>query len=343
MTPDIFNDRQRPKIKWSVAIANAALIVLILGASFAFREERTAADLLLHVRPQWIALIVLLQIGTYFFTGGAWDVVLRTFSVRTNLIGIAALGVEKVFVDQLVPTLGLGGSLMIVKGLLDRGVKRGQAIATMTIDAASYLASFLLMVALATGVLWFEPGFSSTVRAFVLCFTIALVAVVGAAWLLVQRARSPRWPAWLLRFRVMRELAAATTESPEDLRVGAKAGPWVVLLELAVFVLDTLTLWAIFQALGAPISPIHALVTYMLASAVAMISVIPGGLGSFEAAALAVLHVFGAPFAAAAAAVVLLRVATCLLPMLPGYFIFRFELIEHKEVAPRGRTPERPV
>lgn len=82
------------------------------------------------------------------------------------------------------------------------------------------------------------------------------------------------------------------------MRIWVKAGPWVVLLELVVFVLDTLTLWAIFQALGAPISPIHALVTYMLASAVAMISVIPGGPGSFEAAALAVLHVFGAPFAA---------------------------------------------
>jgi uncharacterized protein (TIRG00374 family) len=97
--------------------------------------------------------------------------------------------------------------------------------------------------------------------------------------------------------------------------------------------LDTATLWAIFQALGAPISPIHALVTYMLASAIAMLSVIPGGLGSFEAAALAVLHVFGMPFAAAAAGVVLLRVATCLLPMLPGYFIFRFELIVHKDHA----------
>jgi uncharacterized protein (TIRG00374 family) len=260
--------------------------------------------------------------------------------VRTNLVGIAALGVEKVFVDQLVPTLGLGGSLMIMKGLIDRGVKRGEAIATMTIDAAGYLAAFLLMVALATGALWFEPGFSSAVRSFVLCFTIALVVVVAGAWLFVRRAESPRWPVWLQRFRVIRELAAATTESPEDLRIGSKAGPWVVLLELVVFVLDTLTLWAIFQALGAPISPIHAVVTYMLASAVAMISVIPGGLGSFEAAALAVLHVFGAPFAAAAAAVVLLRVATCLLPMLPGYFIFRFELITHKAAVPLHQTPE---
>jgi uncharacterized protein (TIRG00374 family) len=331
VTPDLFNDRQRPKINWSVAIANTALILLILGASFAFREESTAADLILHLRPQWIALIVLLQVGTYFFTGGAWDVVLRRFSVHTNLVGIAALGVEKVFVDQIVPTLGLGGSLMIMRGLIDRGVKRGEAIATMTIDAVGYLAAFLIMVALAAGVLWFEPGFSPAVRTFVLCFMVALVVVVAAAWLLVQRAESARWPAWLLRFQTMRELAAAATESPRDIRVGAKAGPWVVLLELVVFVLDTATLWAIFQALGVSISPIHALVTYMLASAVAMLSVIPGGLGSFEAAALAILHVFGVPFAVAAAGVVLLRVATCLLPMVPGYLVFRFELIVHKD------------
>jgi uncharacterized protein (TIRG00374 family) len=343
VTTDLFNDQGRPKIKWSVMIANAVLIVLILGASFAFREERTAADLLLHLRLQWIALIVVLQVGTYFFTGGAWDMVLRRFSVHTNLVGIAALGVEKVFVDQLVPTLGLGGSLMIMRGLIDRGVKRGEAIATMTIDAVGYLAAFLLMVALAAGLLWFEPGFSPTVRSFVLSFTIALVVVVAAAWLVVQRAEFAQWPAWLLRFRKIRELAAATTESPQNLRVGAKASLWVVLLELTVFVLDTATLWAIFQALGDPISPIHALVAYMLASAVAMLSVIPGGLGSFEAAALAVLHVFGLPFAAAAAGVVLLRVFTCLLPMLPGYLIFRFELIVHKKVGALRRTSERGV
>jgi uncharacterized protein (TIRG00374 family) len=326
-TPDLLDDRQRPTIKWSLVVANAALIGLILGASFAFREETTAADLLVHLRPPWVALIVLLQVGTYFCTGCAWDVVLRRFSVHTNLVGIAALGVEKVFIDQLVPTLGLGGSLMIMKGLIARGVKRSQAIATMTIDAAGYLAAFFVMVALAAGLLWFEPGFSPTVRTFILSFTVALVAVVAAAWLLVEHAKSPRWPGWLLRFRLMREIAAATTESPQDLRVGAKAGPWVILFELVVFVLDTATLWAIFQALGSPISPIRALVTYTLASAVAMLSVLPGGIGTFEAVALTVLHVFSVSFATAAAAVILLRIATCLLPMLPGYVIFRRELI----------------
>jgi uncharacterized protein (TIRG00374 family) len=329
MSPDSLDDRERP-IKWSVLIANAVLMLLVVGAIFAFREESTAADLLLHLRFQWIALILLLQLGTYFCTGGAWDVVLRRFSVRTNLVGIATLGVEKVFVDQLVPTFGLGGSLMIARGLVRRGVERGEAVASMMIDAAGYLSAFLLMVALATCAVWFEPGFTPTVRTFVLCFTIALVVVAAAAWLFGQRVELARWPAWLLRFRVVRELQAAMTESRPNLRIGAKAGPLVVLFELSVFALDTATLWAIFQALGYPISPVHALVTYMVASAVAMLTVIPGGLGSFEAAALAVLHVFGEPFAASAAGVVLLRVFTCLLPMLPGYAVFRYELTMHK-------------
>lgn len=329
--PDLFNGQEPPKIKWTIVIANAVLILLIVGASFAFREERTAADLLLHLRPQWIALIVLLQVGTYFCTGGAWDVVLRRFRVRTNLVGIVALGVEKLFVDQLLPTLGLGGSVVIMSGLIRRGVKRSEAIAAMTIDKAGYLGALLLVSAIAASLLLFEPGFSPAVRGFVIFFTIALLVVVVAAWLFVLRADFARWPAWLLRFRMIRKFAAATTESPQDLRVGAKAALWVVLLELAVFTLDTATLWGIFQALGDPISPIHALVTYILASAVGMLSVIPGGLGTFDAAALLVLHVFAVPFAAAAAGVVLLRVFTCLLPMLPGYIVFRFELIAHKE------------
>ena len=315
------------RIRWPVAIANVALILLILGAIVGFKQEKTAANLVLHLHLGWIAIVVVLQAGTYLGTGAAWDVILRRFGVQTKLLGVAALGIEKLFIDQLVPTLGVGGSLMIMHGLIQRGVKRGIAAAAMAIDSIGYLVAYFLVFMLTTVLLYFQHDISFAIGIFMGCFTLLLFVSAAGALLLALHIGETRWPPWLRRFGFMREIGSAMREAPEELQAGAHAAPWTVLFEALVFVLDAATLWAVFHALGAPISPIQALVSFMLASAVAAISIIPGGVGFFEGSAIAVLHTFGASFATAVAGVVLLRAFTYWLPMLPGYLILRYELV----------------
>jgi hypothetical protein len=64
----------------------------------------------------------------------------------------------------------------------------------------------------------------------------------------------------------------------------------------------------------------------VLASVVATLAWVPGGLGTFEASCVALLHLQGIPVHAALAGTLLLRGFTFWLPMAPGFWLTRREL-----------------
>ncbi|MDR3547211.1 MAG: lysylphosphatidylglycerol synthase transmembrane domain-containing protein [Candidatus Pacebacteria bacterium] len=321
------DDADRPKFSYSVLIANGLLIVLFISVVLGFSEEKHILDLLLHIQLGWIAFAALLQLATYFFSGGAWEVILRQFTSEVTLGEVAKLGIEKLFLDQMIPTLGLGGNLMMVRSLEQRKIRRHEAIAAMLIDSLSYLGSYLILFALAAVVLWYEVGISLVIRYLVLAIFVVLLFPISMVFFLMRRTRTSSLPAWMSRFKPTRALAEALNEAPKEIFKIQRAWLWSLLCEVAVFVLDIATLWAVFRALGVALSAPQALVSFMLASAVSTLSVIPGGLGFFEGGAIIVLNSFGISLGTAATGVILLRLFTYWLPMIPGYLIFRSEMV----------------
>ncbi len=93
-----------------------------------------------------------------------------------------------------------------------------------------------------------------------------------------------------------------------------------------VFSFDALTLWLTMRGFGVTLQPWVAFVSFMMASAVATLAPIPLGLGTFAAACVGMLHLFGISIEVAFAATLLLRGLTFWLPMLPGLYLARREL-----------------
>ena len=87
------------------------------------------------------------------------------------------------------------------------------------------------------------------------------------------------------------------------------------------FLLDAATLWMLMRSLGAiaPFSQIFA--CFMIANLFRTVSFIPGGLGTFEAAALYMMKSAGVPVGVGLAAALLFRGITFFLPMAPGMWI----------------------
>jgi uncharacterized protein (TIRG00374 family) len=96
-----------------------------------------------------------------------------------------------------------------------------------------------------------------------------------------------------------------------------------------VFLLDALTLWLAFQALGQPTAAWIALAGFMVGSIAETVDPNPLGLGTFEASATGMLTLLGVPIEPALSATLLLRALTFWLPMVPGMWIARHELIRH--------------
>jgi len=94
------------------------------------------------------------------------------------------------------------------------------------------------------------------------------------------------------------------------LRVAARA--------LVLDLLHVAWLWVALRAVGTPTSIDVALETYGVVALLAIVNVLPAGLGAIDAGLVAALHYAGVPFAAAGAAVLLYRVAELWVPLLAG-------------------------
>jgi uncharacterized membrane protein YbhN (UPF0104 family) len=99
------------------------------------------------------------------------------------------------------------------------------------------------------------------------------------------------------------------------------------LLQLGVLALDGSTLACTLLAVGQPLRPLAAFGSQALAQAAATVGIIPAGLGTYEAAAVATLALQGVPVASALAATLLLRGFSLWLPLLPGFLLARHDLL----------------
>jgi uncharacterized membrane protein YbhN (UPF0104 family) len=63
--------------------------------------------------------------------------------------------------------------------------------------------------------------------------------------------------------------------------------------QLVIFLLDAATLWMLIRSLGATAHLSHVFASFMISNLVRTVSFIPGGLGTFEAAAVLMLKIDG--------------------------------------------------
>ena len=131
---------------------------------------------------------------------------------------------------------------------------------------------------------------------------------------------------WLRRLPGTTLLLGAIAKAPTNLLRDPVLLLETVTLELAVFVLDGLTLWLVFRALGGTPAIWIAFVSFIMASMAATLGPIPLGLGTFEAACVGMLSLLGVPIETALAATLLLRGLTFWLPMVPGLWLARREI-----------------
>jgi glycosyltransferase 2 family protein len=121
---------------------------------------------------------------------------------------------------------------------------------------------------------------------------------------------------------------------PPPALTGRKRWGWVpgvlLLAGFLIVVLDAATLGATLRALGhtAPLSTV--LVSFMLASVAETVSLIPGGVGTFEAACVGLLNLLGVPLETALAGTLLLRGFTLWLPLPAGLSLLRWSAPQEK-------------
>jgi len=317
-------------VGWLLGIALIAGLVYV--ATHIAEVEQLLA-LVRKVRLSWLLVALGLQIGTYLCTALVLQRALVRHRVHQRLSALMSLGLAKLFTDQVVPSVGLGGTLLTARGLERRGVPAGAALGALVTSLGSYYVAYSLVATASLLLLWHMSALSKPVLALVtvFCFAIAILPV-GLFWMSDRGLRHV--PAWIGRFPPVRDGLRALSEVPSNLLRAPRLIGETTSLQVVTFVLDASTLGVMLVALGQNVQADVVFATFVVASVVATIAWVPGGLGTFDATCVAVLHSHGVSLEAALAATLLLRVFTLWIPMAPGLWLARREMAS----APGGQA-----
>ena len=314
---------------WRSWLFALLLIAGVVAAVLHWGDVKKFAALVAHAKPLWLLVAFAAQVLTYVALAVEWKLVLRAGKCRAAFRKLLGLTVAKHFADQMVPTAGMSGNVVVVDRLMAIGASRPVALAALIMTVIAYYSAYGV-VALAALVLLWLSGHLSWLAVGLIGAGLALSVAVPAISLWLQKKGAKAIPRWLRRIRVVCELFEMIQEAPDRLVRDRSLVGKLTLLNGAVFALDGWTMQLCLFALGIDAPFAAAFVAFIMASLVVTLGPIPMGLGSFEAVSIASLRAMGVPFEAALSATLLFRGYTLWLPLLPGVVATRRQLKKKK-------------
>jgi uncharacterized protein (TIRG00374 family) len=300
------------------------VLAAVIAVALHLTELQRFIELARNAHPAWLLAGLVLQSATYFAAAGVWWVILQRRGQHLSYLSLVPMGLAKLFIDQALPSGGISGTLLVIRALARRRVPSEVAMPTLLIGMSSYYAAYALAVAMIIGLLHFEDLLNGKMLAAAVGF--ACIAISLPVLVLTLRQQTHRWP-FTIAARIPKLAALLGAMRAARLRPRRDWPSFFIstILQLGVFILDAATLWTTLRAVGSTASPLAAFVSFISASVAATVGPMPLGLGTFEAAGVATLHLQGQ--ALALTATLLLRGMTFWLPMLPGLILARRELV----------------
>jgi uncharacterized protein (TIRG00374 family) len=298
----------------------------ILGAVALFAAHRSEgqefARLAAHTKLIWLLLGLLLQMGTYIADALIWQRIIARAGISKPLWSYMSLGLAKLFMDQVIPSGGVSGTLLVVRALDRRGIPRGTSMAAIVVDLVSYYAAYVAALVIAFWIVWAHGGLTLFI---ILPAAIFVPVAAGIPVVLILVSRGRKLPPWIRRLPIIGSGLRAFAEASPRLAHNKLLLALGISLQAAIFLLDAGTLWIMLHALGLSVYPAQVFASFMLSTLARTLGPVPGGLGIFEAASVATLKAIGVPIAAALAATLLYRGFSYWLPMAPGILFARRE------------------
>ena len=316
---------QRRWLLWAAWLTGVAALAIVIWLAERRSEATELARLLRHAALPWLALAAALQLATYALQGEAWREFLARARARVPRVALLGLSVAKLFMDQVVPSAGVSGTVVMVQGLQRRRVGSRVPAAGVVVETVTYYVGYCLCI-LAAILVAFVAGYRGLPVLLAFAVVVGLTAALGWVMIRIARGDSLRLPHPLERIPGLRSLRQTMESSRADLLRDARVLLAVTAWQIGIHLADAATIWALLQALGTPVSPVAAFASFMLASLARTVGIVPGGLGTFEAVAITTLRAGGAPLSAALAATLMFRALSFWLPMLPGWWLTHAEL-----------------
>ena len=307
---------------WLVWLLGGAVLAVVVGIALHLSEGRAFVQLARRIEPWWLLVAVALQAVTYLAQGEIWCAIARAARFGLPRRASYTLSLAKLFVDQALPSAGISGTVVVARSLETRGMPRPAVMAGVVVNTASYHAAYVLCLFAALVITAARHQANPLIEVVTVAFAVIAVAVTIAVVALSGRGAST-FHRRLSGLRPLRNALRFLEDA--DPVLSHRPGLMLVALacQLAIVVLDAVTVWVLVRALGASASPWSVFASFMISNLFRTVGVLPGGLGTFEATSVVTLKMIGVAIPVALAATLLFRGLSFWLPMLPGLWFSR--------------------
>ncbi len=324
---DVLQPAHEPSWRTTLAawLFGLLLLAAVVGVVVHFSEIKELGRVVRRLRLAWLVAGLALQSLTYVIAARIWQIALAHEGHRSPLRVLVPTAFAMLFANQALPSAGLSGSAVVVRALRRRHVPANVVMGALLVGLVTTYAAYFIAVLISVVLLRRYHAVSVTVLLVTGIFALA-AAGVPAAIIWFREDIPPKWQARLANIPSVGPLFAAIGAIPtNDLRHRSLL-MHAAALQFIEIVLDAATLQIMLIAVGAVVAPTAVFGSFVMASAVSRVVPVPLGLGTFEGALVALLHVVGVSLEAALTATMLLRGFTLWLPMLPGLLFARRDL-----------------
>jgi putative heme transporter len=338
-------------VKFRTWLSIATVLILALVVYFAWPEIVKAFESLERVNPWILALLVPIQVVSFWATG---ETLLSYLRARGSLKGLHPLAAVRMslefnFVNNILPSGGAAGISYIGWKLSHFGVHPGRSTMGQLVRFAVTFASFLIL--LLASVIVLVVGQHATPGVIYLSLLVGFIAVTLTTLALVlisSQKRLTRFSHWLTRVangvvrfftrgkkqqildkalldRFFTELHTDYRELRADRRVLIKPFLWSFVLNI----FDVALFWTTFQAFGVWVDPATLFIAFGLSSIISLVVVTPNGAGAYEAVMVGFIVYGGTASDVAIAGVLLARVILLLGTIVFGYVFYQLTIIKY--------------
>lgn len=337
---------------WKLIFNLATVLALVLLVIALHEQIAQTIDNLSRVDAWALLLMIPLEFLNY-------DAITRMYRSLFAILGnpvayreMFKVTLELTLVNQVFPSGGVSGFSYFSLRLKKLGISAGKATLVQTMQLIFLFISFEVLLIL--GLLSLAIGGNAnnlTILVAGSLATLLVIATVGLAVIIGSRRRINSFLAFTTKF-INRVIQVVRPKYPETINI-AKAqhtfnelhenymvlkNDYNLLRKPLLFafianVAEVAVIYVVYIAFGHWVNPGAIILAYGLANIAGLISVLPGGIGIYEAIMTAVLATAGVPAAVSLPVTIMYRVLNTTIQLIPGYYFYHKNLSQREAQA----------
>jgi hypothetical protein len=317
-------------------------ILAMVGLAYVLREQivETIRNLG-KVNAYVLLLLIPLHVLSYFSQGKLYQSIFRVLGERFRTKSMYRLTLELNFINNVFPSGGVSGFSYLPLRMRDEKVSTGKATLVQLMRFVMIFISFQILLFIGVFMLAVQGEVNNlTILAASMLTTLLLVGTALIAYVIGNKSRIKSFFTFLTK-AINALIHVLRPKHPETINISRAQNSFVELHEnymqirrnlpqlkrptlyaLSFCLAEILSIYVVYIAFGELVNPGAIILAYAIANFAGIISVLPGGIGIYEALMTAVLVAAGVPASLSLPVTIMYRVLNMSIALPQGGWLY---------------------